>query len=131
MSRFRVSKEDEVTHKLEANNVFEGLVDDGSKDWLRYRKYAHFLSRACWHGGRIILRQTSPESEGIYDFILELYKACDGDWNKFVESGVAREHLDTWLEFAGMFLSSLGNHFVSTGNRLMASPPTSVFNLVH
>lgn len=104
----------EVTHKFEASEVFEGLVDDEAKDGILYRAYAHYLSRACWHGGRIILRQTSPESEGIFDFILELHKGCNGRWDKLLESGITQDHLNTWLEFAGMFLSSLGNHYVRT-----------------
>ncbi|KAK7416206.1 hypothetical protein QQX98_005404 [Neonectria punicea] len=58
-----------------------------------------------------MLRQTSPEAEGIFDFILELHKACNGQWNTFCYGGIEQEHLDTWLEFAGMFLSSVGNHF--------------------
>ncbi|PVH79291.1 hypothetical protein DL98DRAFT_632565 [Cadophora sp. DSE1049] len=120
-ARARLSSE--VTHRLEASTVFDGLVDDEGKGGRLYRAYAHHLSRACWHGGRIILRQTSPESEGIYDFILELHKVCDGQWDKFVESGVAREHLDTWLEFTGMFLSSLGNHFDDGDQKVVPSVP--------
>lgn len=42
------------------------------------KKYAHYLSRASLAGTRINLRQVSPESEAIYDFILELHKACNG-----------------------------------------------------
>lgn len=42
------------------------------------KKYAHFISRAAFAGHRINLRQVSPESEDIYDFILALHEASNG-----------------------------------------------------
>lgn len=106
----------EVTHQLKAGEVFGSLIEDEAEDGIRYRAYAHYLSRACWHGCRIILRQTSPESEGIFDLILELHKACNGQWDNFLDYGIEREHLNAWLEYAGMFMSSLGNHYVSNNS---------------
>jgi len=50
---------------------FEALSD-------QEKKYAHYISRAALSGTRINLRQVSPESEGIYDFILALHRSCDG-----------------------------------------------------
>jgi dipeptidyl-peptidase-3 len=50
---------------------FEALGD-------KEKKYAHYISRAAFAGTRINLRQVSPESEAIYDFILKLHKAYDG-----------------------------------------------------
>ncbi|KAB8069451.1 hypothetical protein BDV29DRAFT_161442 [Aspergillus leporis] len=58
-----------------------------------------------------MLLQTSPEAEGIFDFILELHRACSGRWDDFRDRGIKQEYLDAWLDFAGMFLSSLGNYF--------------------
>lgn len=43
------------------------------------KKYAHYISRAAFAGTRVNLRQVSPESEKIYDFILALHKACNGE----------------------------------------------------
>lgn len=96
-----------TTHRLEARRVFDSLADDNIS-----KAYAHHLARACWHGSRIVLRQTSPESEGILDLILELHRACNGRWDKFRDLGIEQEDLNEWLEFAGTFLSSLGNYFV-------------------
>ena len=48
------------------------------------KKYAHYISRASFAGTRINLRQVSPESEPIYDFILALHKHCNG--KRLVES---------------------------------------------
>lgn len=44
------------------------------------KKYAHYISRASLAGTRINLRQVSPESEAIYDFIMELHKQCGGTY---------------------------------------------------
>lgn len=112
----------EAAHRLEARKVFDNIADDEIEDKKSYTRYAHHLARACWHGGRIMLRQTSPEAEGIFDFILELHKACNGRWESFRDHGTAQEDLDTWLEFAAMFLSGLGNYFVRTSNSLQNCP---------
>lgn len=98
------------TYRIEARSVFDSLVKNQE---TTYAAYAHHLSRACWHGSRIVLRQTSPEAEGIFDFIIELHRACNGRWDDFLNLGIGQEELNTWLDFAGMFLSSLGNYFVS------------------
>lgn len=50
---------------------FEALSD-------QEKRYAHFISRAAFSGTRINLRQVSPESEAIYDFIMELMKSVNG-----------------------------------------------------
>ena len=48
------------------------------------------------------------------DFILALYEACGGQWKKLVDQcGVQIDELDRFLEFSGLFLSNLGNFFVS------------------
>jgi len=51
---------------------FEALSDNE-------KTYAHYISRACFSGTRINLRQVSPESEAIYDLIIGLHKSCDGE----------------------------------------------------
>ncbi|KAI1320873.1 hypothetical protein F5Y16DRAFT_417250 [Xylariaceae sp. FL0255] len=76
-----------------------------------YAIYCHHLARACWLKSPIILRQCSPEAEDIFQFILELYNACGGQWVKILEIGTTLEELDRWLDSAGMFLSGLGNYF--------------------
>lgn len=41
------------------------------------RLYAHYLSRACWYGGLIVLLQTSPEAPAIYALLSRLFRAQD------------------------------------------------------
>lgn len=55
-----------------------------------------------------MLRQVSPESESIYDFILEVNKAVDGKWESI--DAVSADDLELFLEYASQFLSNLGNY---------------------
>ncbi|EON61407.1 dipeptidyl-peptidase III [Coniosporium apollinis CBS 100218] len=73
--------------------------------------YAHYISVACFAGTRIVLRQVSPESEHIYDFIIALHKHCDGDWKKLQEeAGMGDEELRHFLRYAAQFLGNAGNY---------------------
>ncbi|MCJ1326550.1 hypothetical protein MMC10_003215 [Thelotrema lepadinum] len=75
--------------------------------------YAHFLSRAAWYGARIILHQTSPESNSIFDLIIRLYAHSQGDWRRLAQSnGILPEELDAFLDYAATFLSNVGNYYV-------------------
>lgn len=69
------------------------------------------LSRAAFEGTRVTLRQVSPESEPIYDLILALYGACNGDWSSLAQkTQVSDEHLRFFLEYAAQFLGNCGNY---------------------
>ncbi len=75
------------------------------------RCLAHYISRAAFTGTRITLRQVSPESEDIYDFIIELYQAGNGDWSAVQEkAGITAEDLQHFLEYATQFLGNCGNY---------------------
>ena len=96
-----------TVHQLRVKPVFDAL---GSREKL----YAHHLARAAWHGSRIIMRQVSPESPDIFDFILDLHHACGGKWDTLVtRCDITSEDLDSFLEYAGTFLCNLGNFYVS------------------
>ncbi|KAL2024244.1 hypothetical protein VTK56DRAFT_9400 [Thermocarpiscus australiensis] len=93
--------------RLGVKSQFERLT-------AREKRYAHHLARAAWFGTRIILRQVSPESPRIFDFITELYRACGGNWDALVAPGdISNEDLDRFLKYAAMFLSNIGNYFGS------------------
>lgn len=60
---------------------------------------------------RITLRQTSPESEPIYDFIIELYNTCNNDWKSLqAKADISDDELKYFLEYAAMFLGNCGNY---------------------
>jgi dipeptidyl-peptidase-3 len=65
-------------HQLEIKPIFDRLQ-------VREKLYAHHLARAAWHGSRITMRQVSPESPAIFNFIADLYRAYDGQWETLVE----------------------------------------------
>ncbi|KAF2964127.1 hypothetical protein GQX73_g9456 [Xylaria multiplex] len=110
MDSTRPSRLPAATYQLSIKDVFNRLSD-------REQLYAHHLSRAAWHGARIILRQTSSEGIGIFDFILELHKACNGQWSIFTERfGVTNDELNLFLGYAGMFMSKM-NNFCGEGDR--------------
>ena len=50
-------------HQLSDEGVFNKLDP-------REKLYAHHLAQAAWASTRIIHRQVSPESSGIFDFTL-------------------------------------------------------------
>lgn len=75
------------------------------------KRYAHHLSRAAFHGTRVTLAQVSPESIPIYDLIVAIHKACDGDYKKLSSStGASNDAVRQWLEYAAQFLGNCGNY---------------------
>ena len=94
-------------HQLHIKPIFDALLP-------REKLYAHHLARAAWHGSKIIMRQVSPESPDIFDFIMDLYHACGGNWGALVaRCDIAAEELAAFLEYAATFLCNLGNFYVS------------------
>ncbi|CCF32300.1 peptidase family M49 [Colletotrichum higginsianum] len=90
--------------RLEIEKHFEPLTD-------KQKRYAHFISKASFAGSRIVLRQLSPESEPIYDFIIALHKSSGGDWNSLAKkAGVDETQLSYFLEYAAQFLGNNGNY---------------------
>ncbi|KAL8771128.1 MAG: hypothetical protein Q9209_003299 [Squamulea sp. 1 TL-2023] len=89
---------------LQIKPHFEALTD-------KQRVYAHHISRAAFLGTRIVLRQVSPESEAIFDFIIALHQAYHGHWpNLQKDAGVTEQALKEFLEYATQFVGNLGNY---------------------
>ena len=83
----------------------------------REKLYSHHMAKAAWSGTRIIHRQVSPESSGIFDFIMRLYEACKnsyrGDWDALANAcKVSHADVNAFLEYAATFLSNMGNYYV-------------------
>ncbi|KAF9158625.1 hypothetical protein DFQ26_007399 [Actinomortierella ambigua] len=77
--------------------------------------YAHHLSRASFEGTRIILRQTTPHAEDIYDLIIATFSAANA--HKLTDigalkakSGVSDEDFEHVLQYSAQFLSNLANY---------------------
>lgn len=103
-----------TVHQLLIKPIFDALEP-------REKLYAHHMAQAAWRASRIVMRQISSESLDIFDFIMDLYHACDGNWNTLAaKCGVTTQELECFLEYAGMFLCNLGNYYV----RLSCQPST-------
>jgi dipeptidyl-peptidase-3 len=84
--------------------------------------------RASLAGNRIVLRQVSPESEHIYDFILALHKSADGDWKALAEKvGVDEQGLSAFLQYAAQFLGNSGNYKSFGDSKFLPRCDESVF----
>ncbi|RYP89132.1 hypothetical protein DL769_000180 [Monosporascus sp. CRB-8-3] len=92
----------------------------------REKRYAHHLARSAWFGTRIILRQVSPESSAIFDFILELYRTCSGNWGSLIGPDVSSEDLQRLLTYAATFLSNLGNYYGSGDQKFIPGVASTV-----
>ena len=97
-------------HRLSVEGVFSKLDP-------REKLYAHHMAKAAWSGTRIIHWQVSPESNGIFDFIMRLYEACKntyhGGWDALANScNVSHVDVNAFLEYAATFLSNMGNYYV-------------------
>lgn len=103
----RVEPQGAPTHQLTIKQAFKHLPE-------REKLYAHYCSLAAWYGTRVILRQTSPEANDIFDFIIALHRSCNGHWLDLVVDGIiTEEDLSGFLDYAALFLSNIGNYFVS------------------
>ena len=66
------------------------------------------------------MRQVSPESQPIFDFILETYRACDGNWESLAEQvGISNKAMEGFLEYASVFLGNIGNYYVRVGGLIL------------
>ena len=109
-SRSGIASKGLPIHQLSVEAAFNELDS-------REKLYAHHMARAAWSGTRIIHRQVSPESSGIFDLIMRLYEACKnnyrGDWDALANAcKVSHADVNAFLEYAATFLSNIGNYYV-------------------
>ena len=70
----------------------------------------------------------SPESEAIYDIIVSLYKAFNGNWAEVqTKSGVGDEDLRYFLEYAAQFLGNYGNYKGFGDSKIIPRLPPTEF----
>jgi dipeptidyl-peptidase III len=59
------------------------------------------------------MRQVSEEAIAIFDFIIELYHSCSGDWGQLrKQAEVQPTEMEEFLTYAATFLSNVGNYYV-------------------
>nr|XP_033810385.1 dipeptidyl peptidase 3 [Geotrypetes seraphini]XP_033810386.1 dipeptidyl peptidase 3 [Geotrypetes seraphini] len=74
--------------------------------------YAHYLSRASWYGGLIVLLQTSPESPAIYVLLIRLFRAQGPKELKELATslGLTEDEYQALLIYTAGIFSNMGNY---------------------
>lgn len=80
------------------------------------QQYAHYLSRAAWYGGLVVLLQTSPESPSIYVLLQRVFrKQMPAQLNAVAaEAGLSSDEYQVtnrlqWSQLVAV--KSFGEHF--------------------
>ncbi|GAA5943456.1 dipeptidyl-peptidase III [Sporobolomyces koalae] len=93
---------------LKIKDSFNGLTE-------QEKLYSHWMSQACWAGGRIIMRQTTEFSEQLHDLIVATFSHASqhqlADLEQLkAESRVGQEDWDATLAYCAQVLSNLSNY---------------------
>jgi len=91
---------------MDAKDAFDGLTD-------KEQFYAHYLSRASFYGGLIVLLQTSPEAPNIFRLLhrLNVAQSMESLQESVVgKNGVTDEDFQSFLSYGSGVYSNLGNY---------------------
>ncbi|KAG1672878.1 Dipeptidyl peptidase 3 [Nymphon striatum] len=105
MSTFTFPKNQPVV-ELVCDKAFADLT---SKEKL----YAHYLSRASWYGGLIVLLQTSPESPAIFQLLTKLFGSQPMDQLKTVaidSCSFSEDEFNALMIYTSGILTNMGNY---------------------
>lgn len=74
--------------------------------------YAHYLSRASWYGGLVVLIQTSPESAKIYVLLQKMFRAQTPlqMLETATAAGLSEEEYQAFLVYAAGLFANMGNY---------------------
>ncbi|KAI1180883.1 peptidase family M49-domain-containing protein [Nemania sp. FL0916] len=110
--------------RLEIASLFSTLSE-------QQKHYSHYMAKAAWAGTRIILRQVSPESPAIFDFIIQLREFCGGDWQRLARlENVTEPDISAFLEYAATFLSNIGNYYGSGDQKFVPRMSQDALNSI-
>jgi len=104
LSQF-VFPDDQPVTRLDAGTAFHQLTQGE-------QLYSHYLSRASWWGGLVVLLQTSPESPDIFRLIHRLNTAQEmGSMKKAaLDAGLTEQEVNAYLVYCSGFYGNMGNY---------------------
>ncbi|MEQ2279318.1 bifunctional diacylglycerol diphosphate phosphatase/phosphatidate phosphatase [Ameca splendens] len=76
------------------------------------KKYAHYLSRAAWYGGLVVLLQTSPESANIFVLLQRIFRKQTPEQLEDVAkaAGLSSDEYQAFLVYAAGLYANMGNY---------------------
>ncbi|XP_029029652.1 dipeptidyl peptidase 3 isoform X2 [Betta splendens] len=76
------------------------------------KMYSHYLSRAAWYGGLVVLLQTSPESANIFVLLQRIFRKQKPEQLEQVaaEAGLNSEEYTAFLVYAAGVYANMGNY---------------------
>ncbi|KAK0153565.1 Dipeptidyl peptidase 3 [Merluccius polli] len=78
----------------------------------REQMYSHYLSRAAWYGGLVVLLQTSPESANIFVLLQKIFRKQPAAELEPVAmaAGLTSEEYQAFLVYAAGLYANMGNY---------------------
>lgn len=104
MSQF-VFPDDQPVVRLDASTAFNLL---GSQEQL----YSHYLSKASWYGGLVVLLQTSSESPAIFRLLMKIARGQDTESLRegARSQGLTEQEVTAYFVYCAAFLANMGNY---------------------
>ncbi|KAF7697226.1 dipeptidyl peptidase 3 [Silurus meridionalis] len=94
--------------------------------------YAHYLSRAAWYGGLVVLLQTSPESPVIYVLLQRIFRKQTPAQLEEVAAaaGLSSDEYQAFLVYAAGLYANMGNYKSFGDTKFIPNLPKEKFKIV-
>ncbi|KAM9451195.1 dipeptidyl peptidase 3 isoform 1-T3 [Clarias gariepinus] len=94
--------------------------------------YAHYISRASWYGGLVVLLQTSPESPSIYVLLQRIFQKQTPAQLETVAAaaGLSSDEYQAFLVYAAGLYANMGNYKSFGDTKFIPNLPKEKFKAV-